>query len=454
MTHGRETCDRMLSVITILLQEVALKNKFLSAAVVVMLVTTTSFVFAGGYQINEHGARAMGMGGAFVALASDASAIYFNPAGMAYQTGIGVLVGGTMIMPSTSFTSATPARPEAKMVSQTFFPPNLYFTYNMDNWTFGLGVFAPYGLGTEWETTWDGRYSAVKTDLQAIYINPSVAYRIDEQWSVGAGVSYITGSAKLNRHIRTFSALAPAPIPSATDGEITLDGDGTGFTFNVGVLYKYSEELSAGLSYRHGTKIKYEGDAKFTNMQALASFFPGGTGSVEIPMPANLQGGIAYKVNQDLTVAADLQYVMWSDYDKLTIALPNGPTAPAALGGVPLQTTQVQVKNWENSFLYRLGAEYKMDMLTLRAGVIYDGTPQITPSVEPMLPDANRTEFTVGASYMVSDMITVDAAYQFISSADRTGTFSDYLGTTLLAKYTGNYKSTANLIGFNIGFHF
>ena len=103
------------------------------------------------------------------------------------------------------------------------------------------------------------------------------------------------------------------------------------------------------------------------------------------------------------------------------------------------------MKNWENSFLYRLGAEYKMDMLTLRAGVIYDGTPQITPSVEPMLPDANRTEFTVGASYMVSDMITVDAAYQFISSADRTGTFSDYLGTTLLAKYTGNYnRPTSN----------
>lgn len=427
-----------------------MKNKFLSAAVVVLLVATTSFLFAGGYQVNEHGARAMGMGGAFVGLANDASAVFFNPAGMAYQRGVGVMVGGTFIMPGTSFTSATPVRPEAKMVSQTFFPPNLYFTYNMEDWTFGLGVFAPYGLGTEWEATWDGRHSAVKTELQALYINPSVAYRINDQWAVGAGFSYITGTATLNRKIRTFSTLAP-PTPSATDGEITLDGSGSGFTFNVGVLFKYSDELSAGVSYRHVAKVKYEGDAKFTNMQALTSWFPGGTGSVELPMPSNLQAGFAYKAMPELTVVADLQFVMWSAYDKLTISLPDGPSQ-APFGR--LQTSSVQLKNWVDSFIYRVGAEYKMDMLTLRAGFIYDGTPQITPSVEPMLPDANRTEFTLGAGYMIDEMISVDAAYQYISSADRNGSFSDYLGTTLLAKYTGNYKSTASLIGFNVNLHF
>jgi len=197
--------------------------------------------------------------------------------------------------------------------------------------------------------------------------------------------------------------------------------------------------------------VKYEGDAKFTNMQALTSWFPGGTGSVELPMPSNLQAGFAYKAMPELTVVADLQFVMWSAYDKLTISLPDGPSQ-APFGR--LQTSSVQLKNWVDSFIYRVGAEYKMDMLTLRAGFIYDGTPQITPSVEPMLPDANRTEFTLGAGYMIDEMISVDAAYQYISSADRNGSFSDYLGTTLLAKYTGNYKSTASLIGFNVNLHF
>lgn len=439
---------------TILSQEVALKNKFLSASVAALLIAATSLGFAGGYQINEHGARAMGMGGAFVALASDASAVFFNPAGLAYQRGVNVLLGGTFIMPSTAFTSATPVRPEAKMNSQTFFPPNAYFTYNMDDVTLGLGVFAPYGLGTEWQPAWDGRYSAVKTDLQALYINPSIGYRINDQWSIGAGVSFITGTATLNRKTRTFSSLV-GPVPSASDGDITLDGTGSGFGFNLGVLYKPTKEFSIGVSYRSLAKVKYEGDAKFTNMQALTTWFPGGTGSVEIPMPTNLQGGLAYQVTPEFMISADLQFVGWSSFEKLTITLPNGPNGPGgALGTAPLQKTQVEIENWKDSFIYRLGAEYTMESFTLRAGFIYDGTPQITPSVEPRLPDANRTEFTLGAGFMLTDNVNVDVAYQFISSADRTGSFSDYLGTTLLAKYTGTYTSTANLIGLNVGLAF
>ncbi len=444
----------MQSVITILLQEVALNNKFLSAAIVLLLVAATSLVFAGGYQVNEHGARAMGMGGAFVATASDASAVFFNPAGLAFQKGFNVLLGGTAIMPATSFTSTTPVLAEQKMKSQTFFPPNFYASYNMDDLTFAVGVFAPYGLGTEWEATWSGRHSAVKTDLQAIYINPSVAYRFSDQFAVGVGFSYITGTAKLNRRQRTFSTLVPAPTPSATDGIVNLEGDGSGFTFNAGLLYKASEDLSIGASYRHVAKIKYEGTVTFTNMQALASFFPGGTGSVEIPMPSNLQAGLAYNLSKDLTVALDAQYVLWSAYDKLTIMVPTGPAAPAPLGGQPLQATSTTAKDWEDALLLRVGGEYRMDKLSLRAGFIYDATPQPDKSVEPMLPDANRIEFTVGAGYMVSDMISIDAAYQYISSADRTGSFSDVLGTTTLASYTGNYKSTASLFGVNLSLHF
>ncbi len=443
----------MQSVITILSQEVALKNKILSAAVVALLVVATSLSLAGGYQVNEHGARAMGMGGAFVALASDASAVFFNPAGLAYQSGINVLVGGTAIMPATSFTSATPSLPEQKMKSQTFFPPNVYISYAMDDLTFAVGVFAPYGLGTEWEPTWSGRHSAVKTDLQAIYINPSVAYRVNDQFSVGVGASYIIGKAKLNRKQRTFSTLAP-PTPSASDGEVNLEGDGTGFSINAGVLYKASSDLTIGASYRHLAKVKFEGDVVFSNMQALTPYFPGGKGSVELPMPSNMQAGLAYNLSSDLTVALDFQYVLWSAYEKLTIVVPTGPAAPAGLGGQPLQATSTSAKDWENAMLIRVGGEYRMDKLTLRAGFIYDATPQPDKSVEPMLPDANRIEFTVGAGYMLTDMISVDAAYQFISSAERTGSFTDALGTTVIANYTGNYKSTANLLGINIGLRF
>ena len=115
--------------------------------VLVLLLIPTSLAFASGFQLNEVGARAMGMGGAFVAKANDLTAMYFNPAGLANQMGFGAYLGGTMILPKSSYTSAGGVSTD--MVSQTFLTPNAYFGYGMDNGlAFGLGVFAPFGLGT------------------------------------------------------------------------------------------------------------------------------------------------------------------------------------------------------------------------------------------------------------------------------------------------------------------
>jgi len=166
-----------------------------------LLTLVVSLVFAGGYQINEHGTKAMGMGGAFAAQASDPSAIFFNPAGLTQLKGINVMVGATLIMPTASFTGPTGitgiSPTTTDMVKQTFYPPNAYVTYNHGDWAFGIGFFAPYGLGTEWPASWGGtpvalgQYEAYITDLKAFYVNPTVAYQVNEQLSIGVGVSYV-----------------------------------------------------------------------------------------------------------------------------------------------------------------------------------------------------------------------------------------------------------------------
>jgi long-chain fatty acid transport protein len=421
-----------------------LKIKLLHlASFVLLLALAVSVSFAGGYQINEHGARSVGMGGAFVARASDGSAMFFNPAGLGFQKGINLMLGTTLIMPSTTFTGPTPSTTETSMNSQTFFPSNFYASYSLkDKWVFGLGFFSPYGLGTEWPSTWVGSRLAVKTDLQTFYINPTVAYQVNDKLAFGAGLSVVLGTAKLSYNTTTYSTLAP-PTPSATLGTATLDGSGNGVSFDVGVLYKATDKLSVGASYRSLVKLELKGTAAFTNMQALQSFFPGGDGSVTLPMPSNFLLGVAYAVSPKLTLEGDFQWVGWKSYDQLQVTLASGPASPL---GVLQKSPPAQIKNWDDGYLFRLGGEYTInEKFTARAGYIMDVSPQPPSKTEPMLPDGDRNDFSIGGTYQINNKLHVDLAYMLVLFNERK---------TNNKTFPGTYKSSANLISIEFGYQF
>jgi long-chain fatty acid transport protein len=415
---------------------------FLAAAVI--LLVGGSVALGGGFQINEHGSRAMGMGGAFSAQASDGSAMFYNPAGLAFQPGFRVMAGATLIAPMTSYTSASGTKTDMK--SQIFFPPHAYLSYGLDNGlTLGVGFYVPFGLGTEWPSDWAGRYAAVKADLMTYFINPTIAYKFSDQFSLGAGVSYVISNVSLSQKV----PLAALGLP---DGDLKLDADGNTVNFNAGFLYKPTPQVSIGASYRHSTKVDYEGTAVFSNMGAVAPFFPGGTGTTTIEFPNNIFAGVALQATPELILEADFQYIMWSTYDTLKINIPVGPSTPpppAGTGG-PLQGPQALGRDWENTFMIRVGGEYQLQKLALRAGFIYDKTPQPDKSVEPLVPDANRIEFTLGLGYAISPNITVDVAYQFIHSSDRNAAPATSGALALLAG--GTYKSTAHLFGLSLAY--
>jgi len=419
-----------------------------------LLTLVVTAVFAGGYQINEHGTKAMGMGGAFAAQASDPSAIFFNPAGLTQLKGINIMIGGTAIMPMATFTGPTGvtgiSATSTDMVKQTFFPPNAYITYNYENWAFGLGFFAPYGLGTEWPAKWGGspvalgQYEAYITDLQAMYLNPTVAYRFSDKLSVGVGFSYIFGTVDLKQKIN-LPTLPPGTLP---DWDSSLEGTGTGYSFNVGILWNPTDALSVGVSYRSKAEIEFSGDLKFTNIPTftvppgipLAALFPDQGGKSTIPMPDNLFAGVAYDFSECFTLEADFQYVGWAAYKELKIELDGA--------GVAGQTSLTEPGDYENTFLLRLGGEYRFTDLAVRAGFVYDASPIPDKTLGPRLPDGNRYEGTIGLGYAFSTMFRVDVAYQFIQMEERTVTAAS--GNP----FPGTYKSSANLFGIDLGLSF
>ena len=216
-----------------------------------LLVLSALFIgtiHAGGFQLNEHGARAMGMGGAFTAVADDPSAMYFNGAGLTQLYGWNFMAGTSFIAPNTEFRGISPDITSYKTTAQTFVIPNGYVTYGSGDWAVGLGFNVPFGLGTEWPTDWPGRYLAIKTDVRAYTITGEGAYKVMDNLSVSAGLVFSFSTV-------TITEKNPqTPFPE--DAFITLDGkDNSAFGYNFGILYKPISKLSLGASFH--SQIKY-----------------------------------------------------------------------------------------------------------------------------------------------------------------------------------------------------
>jgi long-chain fatty acid transport protein len=399
---------------------------------VLLTLITVGVVFAGGYQINEQGARATGMGGAFVARASDPSAVYYNVAGLGFQRGINILGGVNLIIPSTTFKGTGTMVPlEYSTKGAVFVPVNLYGGYQVtDKIVLGLGIFNPFGLGTEWDNQWGlstsgyylGSTKAVKSSITSWYFNPSIAYKITDDLSVGLGVSYVYATAFISRNI------SPSSVSL-----LELDGDGDGFNVNIGVIYKPIDKLWVGASYRTTTSVEFEGDVKIGGTYVAS-------GKTELPMPGTLSIGAAYELTSKITVEGDVQYTQWSEYDYLTIDFNKNISQ---LGGAH----QIkEFKDWNDQVTLRAGVEYILNpQVTLRGGLIADLSPQPPSKTEPMLPDGDRYDIALGGSYKITNNLSVDASYMFVYFAEK-----DAKNSAL----PGKYNSLSHIFSVNFAYSF
>lgn len=398
------------------------------AIAVLILLLASAPAFAGGFQLNEHGARAMAQGGAWAARAYDGSAIFFNPAGLGFQTRNSLYIGSTIIMPTATFNDVNRANKKTDMVDQVFTPINVYGTYRInDDINVGLGINNPYGLGSEWPATWDGRKISVKVDLMSFFFSPTVSYKVNDQLSLGLGANIVTGNVSINR-------VVDVP-PLFAEPTVTLDLSAMGYGFNIGALYKFTPEISVGASYRSAVSLDATGTAKFTNNNTLLNL-PEGDAAASLTLPATAFIGVAVKPMENLEVEADYQFVGWSSYDKLVIEFKKDPTKNSTAD-----------KKYEDTYIIRVGAEYTMDAFQFRAGYLYDHSPVLPKYVDPMLPDANRNGLNVGVGYKFSENLTLDLSYLnlLFDQAKAEGTDNGFDGT---------YDANANLFGFNVGYTF
>ncbi|GAB4165406.1 MAG: outer membrane protein transport protein [Geothermobacteraceae bacterium] len=405
------------------------------ALMAVCLLGTSAY--GAGFAIIEQSVS--GLGAAFsggAAAATDASTIFFNPAGITRIKGQQVVTGLHFIYPQSDFSGTAansallgglPITGSGKDGGETAFVPNLYYVYNPENtpWAFGVGINAPFGLVTEWDKDWIGRYHAVKSDVATININPVFAYKVDDHFSVAVGVSAQYIDAELSSAIDFGSILAagafPGAVPTQQDGFSVLKADDWAYTYNVGILYEFDQDSRIGAHYRSQVNYEAKGTATFEygvlagNPLAVgglqAQGFVNGDASADISLPANFSLSGYHKVNDSLALMADVTITFWSCFDELRVKFANGGP-----GGGDSVTTE----NWDDSWRLSLGAEYGVnDALTLRFGVAFDETPIPDAAHRtPRIPGEDRYWVATGFNYGFSDNISLDFGYAHLFVKD------------------------------------
>ena len=454
---------------------------WITAAVLTAIVVMPRSAEAQGFSVNEHGSCAMGRGGTGVASpCADGSAIFLNPAGLQLAKGKGVISGGaTIIAPTGDFTNSTTGE-VSTLVDQTTPVPALFMGYGIsDNATIGFGVFAPYGLAIEWPTDAQGRFLGYFSSIKGIYFQPTFGLKASKRLSFGIGFDITTSEVELKQRVDLAEQQAAPGVTFANLGvaygtdfaDVQLKGNDMSLGFHLGAIAQITDRLSFGIRYLSEQTVDVDdGEATITQVptnlylapgnplglpagtpvDALVApqFQPGGSlvdqaGTASLPYPAQLSMGLTLQATDKLKLLGDVGIQFWSAWETLPIDF-------SLLG------EKVIVENYKNTTSWRFGAEYAASRkATVRLGIIAHNAAAPDQTVTPNLPEAARTEFTVGFGSHLSERFGFDLAYQYIDQADRQGRSGDGgMAVPTAALNDGLYTFQANLVGITLTYSF
>lgn len=434
--------------------------------VATILAGATSQIHAAGFALIEQGVS--GLGTAFAgaaASAEDASTIFYNPAGLTYLEGSQLSVAGHLVRPSAEFsgtaTNALGAPISGGMggdAGDLALVPNFYYSRRLPNdFVFGLGVNAPFGLKTEYDADWVGRYHAIESEVKTVNINPSIAYKAAPNLSVGVGVSaqYIeaTLSQAIDQNSVCVARQVAAGVPVATaiagcapvtgDATGTVEGDDWSFGYNFGIIYEAGTNTRVGFSYRSKIKQELEGDASFANAHpafTMLNVFVPTSVTADVTLPESASLSFYHAINPTVALLADVSWTRWSRFDELRIEYASA------------QPDSVTPENWDNSMRYSLGLNYRYNSAwLLRAGIAYDEEP--IPDAQhrtPRIPGNDRTWLAFGANYRYSPALSFDVGYAHLFVDDTPIDVS----TATAGALVGEYDNSVDILSAQVNWKF
>ncbi len=454
------------------------------ACILIVAVAASEASLAGGFALIEHGASGLGNSYAGAAAVSDdASTIWFNPAGMSELKQPQLLVAGHVIGVSSDFTDrgttlnnsfgggfVNPDFATASTVdaSGTSVIPNLYYVHPLKNGvTLGVGFGVPFGNSSDYDPAWVGRYQAIESAVAALDINPSISYLVNENLSIGGGISIQNLSATLGSAYDSsgtcFGLVTQGALPvdtciqlglensgvQALDGLAEVEGDSTALSFNLGLLYKPRVGTKLGIAYRHGIEHELDGTGEFTNNPAFQAIIDGGLplfvdspATADASLPPTLMFAGAHEVNDQVELLAAATWTGWSSFDELRIEFEG------------LQPDTFNTLEFEDVWRVSGGINYKFsDQLTFRGGVAFDQDPVPSPQLRtPRIPTSDRTWLSFGVGYQHNQKVGFDVGFAHLMVDDTPlDNASESPGGTTLR---GEFETNVNILSAQVTVQF
>jgi long-chain fatty acid transport protein len=382
---------------------------------------------ASGYAIFTQSASSLGQGAAVVSHTDSPSTIFFNPALMNGLDGAQAEIGTTLLFPERKFTSDSTGI-TYKTQDDVFYPSTFYLTQKINSVvSVGLGFFSPFGLGTDWGDTWEGRYITTKAKMETYNINPAVSVKVMPKLSLAAGVDIVFLNATFEKKINSGMGF---------DISQKFTGDGTGIGCNFGLLYDITDNISLGVAYRSEVKVDIDGDGSFDPQVPLFGLVDS-PGHSNVTLPQQVFAGISYKGFERWVIEAGMRWEDWSTFKSLNVNMDSGLNSS-------------QQRNWKDTYAYNIGVQYRYnDMLTLRLGYLYGQNPVPDSTFDPTIPDSDTHLFCIGTGLNFG-RLTVDLAYGYQLQKDRDK--ENDIGAPAAAN--GKYSTYMNIVAASLKYRF
>jgi long-chain fatty acid transport protein len=362
----------------------------------------------------------------------DASTAAVNPAGMTRLDRSQLLAGIQMLYVKTEFDTDFAEFGGGDGGNAGGWVPAASFSYvhNISpDLRLGVSIGSFFGLGLDYGKSWSGRYYVQEAEFLTVGINPGVGYRINEQWSIGAGFSAINSNLEQKVAIRNLG-------PDQPDGQLKLEDDDWGFGYNLGVLYEHNDRTRLGLTYRSEIDFEYKDAASLKGLQpplnGIANIIglSGSKVALEMNLPQAVMFSAYHKVTDQLALLGNFGWQEWSSFGETAISLSSETT-----------TKLTQDRNFDDTWHFALGFQYEIDdPWLLSMGIAYDESPVSDSDRTPDMPLDRQWRYGTGIQYDLSKDLIVGCAYEFLDAGSaEINQNRGALAGAIAGDYSSNY---------------
>lgn len=404
------------------------KNKITLSLAAALILGMSANTMAAGFQLAEYSAT--GLGRAFAgeaAMADNAGAQFRNPAMLTYLEGTQFSIGAIYVDPNIDVEgSANGTQTKASDIANSAVIPNFYLSHQLNDKVFlGLAFGTNYGMETELAGDYQATQFGNQAKVTSIEINPNIAYKINEQFSVGGGVRYVIGEGH-------FGAALPNNGPDLK----YMEGDDTSWGWQLGTAWQINESNRIGFNYRSEVDLNLSGSAS-------GLVYGGKTqpGSMDLTLPATAELASYHQLTDKVAVHASFNWTDWSSFEKLEANIPSYSSSPDL----------IKEENWEDNYRLAVGTTYQYtNKLVLRSGIAYDTSAVSDEHRTQTIPETDRLWLSVGAGYNWSQNLTLDAGFTYIFAKDAPMNEVD----PSLGQFKGETTGSIWLVGVQASYRF